>query len=432
VHYRIGDMLALARTPLGRAQLGYAAYRRSWPFLRRAAALHRLSLSRKARIVAVVGSFGKTTTARAVATALGKKPHHRVERNAFSYVAEAVFRIRPSDRHAVVEVGIGNRGQMAAYARVLRPNVTVVTSIGSEHNRSLGTLDVTRTEKAEMVRSLTPSGLAVLNGDDPHVRSMKGQTHAQIRTFGFDESNDVWATDVGLDWPRGTRFTLFAAGQTHQLRVRLLGRPGVYATLAAVAVALAEGFSLDQIIPRLEALEPTPGRLELMRLPNGAYLLRDDYKSTLETIDVALDVLEEVPAERRIVVLGEVSEPPGSQGPIYRRLGQRVAQLADRAVFVGGNFQRYAAGAARGGLSREALIDAGTSVQTAVEAVRQELSPGDVVLVKGRDTQRLDRISLALAGQRVRCDIKFCDVKITRCSSCPMLERGWNGRPLSF
>jgi hypothetical protein len=80
-------------------------------------------------------------------------------------------------------------------------------------------------------------------------------------------------------------------------------------------------------------------------------------------------------------------------GLAYRRLGQRVAELADRAIFVGGNFQRYAAGATRSGLSREALISAGTSLQTAVEAVRQELSPGDVVLVKGRDTQRLDRVS---------------------------------------
>jgi UDP-N-acetylmuramoyl-tripeptide--D-alanyl-D-alanine ligase len=420
--------LTLLKTPLGRRRLLVAVSDRSWPTLLRLATLYRRTLVRNTRVVAVVGSFGKSTTMRAVTVALARKLHPRADLNAKSELAQAVLRIRPADRHAVIEVGICKPGQMATYARLVQPNITVVTSIGSEHNRSLKTLEATRSEKAEMVRVLPRSGLAVLNGDDPNVLWMQSQTSAAVITFGFGISNDVRASDVTVDWPAGSRFTLHAAGKTRTLRTRLIGRHMVYPILAAVAVTLAEGFTLDQVITRLESLSPTPGRMELMRLKNGAILFRDDLKSGLETIDVALDTLAEIPARRRIVVLGEVSEPPGSQGPIYRRLGERVAQIASRVIFVGekGTWRPFASGAKGTGLPPERLIKAGNNVRKAIEAVDANLGPEDVVLVKGRDTQRLERVSLALTGRTVRCDISFCNAEVF-CRDCPMLERGWDG-----
>jgi UDP-N-acetylmuramoyl-tripeptide--D-alanyl-D-alanine ligase len=432
MRYSVGDLPALVRTPLGRSQLGWGVYHRAWPLLRPIATLYRRTLVGDTRVVAVAGSLGKTTTARAVTAALGRQPQPRIEFNSWSALAEAVLRIQPHDRHAVIEVSLSRPGQVAPYLRLLRPDLVVVTSIASEHNRSFRTLEGARAEKAKMVRGLAPTGLAVLNGDDPHVLWMAEQTCARVMTFGFGEGNDVRASEMALDWPRGTGFTLHVGGETRSVRIRLLGRPGVHAVLAAVAVALAEGFTLDQALPALEALPPTPGRLQPLQLANGAFLLRDDYKSALETIDSALDLLAEVPARRRVVVLGDVSEPPGSQGPIYRRLGERVGQIAARAIFVGGNFQRYWVGAKQAGLPRNASFDAGTSVLRAAEVVRADLGPGDVVLIKGRDTQRLDRVVLALAGRRVGCTIKFCDVVRTRCDECPMLERGWNGLRVMF
>jgi UDP-N-acetylmuramoyl-tripeptide--D-alanyl-D-alanine ligase len=383
---------------------------------------------RNVRIIAVVGSFGKSTTMRAVTVALGRKVHPRAAANAKNAVAGAIFRLRPSDRHAIVEVGIDKPGQMATYARLVSPNITVVTSIGSEHHRSLKAVETTRSEKAEMVRILPKSGIAVLNGDDPNVLWMRSETRARVVTFGFAESNDVRASDVVLDWPSGMHFKMHAGGESRSCRTSFSGRHMVYPVLAAATVALAEGFTLDEIIPRLEELAPTGGRMESVPLANGAILLRDDFKSALETYDAALDTLSEIPAKRRIMVFGEVSEPPGSQGPIYRRLGERVGHMVFRAIFLGdsGVWTSFAAGAKRGGLARAGLINAQNSVCKAVDAVREKLGPGDVVLVKGRDNQRLERVSLALMGRTVRCDIDFCNAPL-RCEKCPMLERGWNG-----
>ncbi|MGH7790678.1 MAG: Mur ligase family protein, partial [Thermodesulfobacteriota bacterium] len=243
--YSLKDIIALLQMPAGRLLLSRIFWRRTWPVLLRLAILYRRTLIRKTRIVTVVGSFGKSTTTLAVLTALGMDLNPIVNLNARTAVARAILRIRPWKRHAVIEVGISAPGQMATYARMTRPNITVVTSIGSEHNRSLPTLEVTRKEKSEMVKALPESGIAVLNGDDPNVLWMKNQTRARIMTFGMNETNDVRASDITLDWPHGTRFKLHAGGETRDLHVRLIGKQMVYPILAAIAVALVEGYALD-------------------------------------------------------------------------------------------------------------------------------------------------------------------------------------------
>ncbi len=430
MNYSFGDILALFQTPIGRKRLVINTYQTAWPFLSRMASLYRQTFVRKMRIVAVIGSLGKTTTTRAVVTALGRNVYHSSKGQWGSALARTVLNIRPHDRHAVIEVPINSIGQMASFARIVRPDITVVTSvsIGSEHYRSLSSTDAIRIEKSEMVKILPKTGVAVLNGDDPNVLWMRGQTRSRVITFGIGESNDIRASDIIHDWPTGTRFRLHADGQIHNLNIKLVGRHMVYPILAAVAVALTEGFALDQILPALEALTPTPGRLQPIRLLNGAFLLRDDFKSPLDTINVALDLLSEIPARRKIVVFGDVEEPPGSAGPIYGHIGERVGKIASRAIFICGNrsFQGYRSGAKTGGLPKSELINAGRSILKPIEILRDDLKSGDVVLIKGRCNQRLARIALALAGRTVRCNISFCKTGIS-CEHCPMLERGWDG-----
>jgi UDP-N-acetylmuramoyl-tripeptide--D-alanyl-D-alanine ligase len=332
----------------------------------------------------------------------------------------------------VIEAGIDGKGQMAQYARLVQPDITVVTSIGSEHLRSLGTLETTRDEKCEMVRALPATGLALLNGDDANVLWMRDQTVARVVTFGLDERCDYRAMDIRPRQPGGMQFRLHRRGAANsedaQVAIQLNGQHMVYPALAAIAVACEEGLALEQVVEALAGLPPTPGRLETIELERGVTLLCDDYKSTLETVHAALDAFDQAAQGRRWIVMGEVSEPPGSQGPIYRELGERMAKIADRVVLVGNNYQRYASGARRGGMAPESLFDAGNSVREAAAILDRELQPGDIVLIKGRDTQHMQRISLLLQGREVKCELTFCDARGMSCIRCPMLERGWEGK----
>jgi UDP-N-acetylmuramoyl-tripeptide--D-alanyl-D-alanine ligase len=424
MRYRLNDLPAMLQTPIGWLQMQKGVEYRIWPLTAQLARLYRSTVVRRTRVIAVVGSLGKSTTLRAVSAILELPFHGRMHDNAWSSVAYAMLRIRPGQPHAAVEVGIADVGQMRGYARVVRPSVTVVTSVASEHHRSLGSLEVTRTEKAWMVRVLAQSGTAVLNGDDPNVIWMQGQTRARTVTFGFGESCDVRAAEVRLAWPQGTRFRVRAFGQEREAAIRLLGRHMVYPALAAIAVAQLEGVPLDEALSRLQALAPTPGRLQPVMLPNGVHVLRDDFKSTLETMHAALDVFAEIPG-RRIAVLGDVSEPPGPQRRIYQALGERVGQFAAFFIVVGHGLEAYHSGARRAGMAASHIIDGGRSPRQAAEVLARIVQAGDVVLLKGRDTQMLDRVRLILEGRRVGCDIRFCSLHTVACEQCPMLGRGW-------
>jgi UDP-N-acetylmuramoyl-tripeptide--D-alanyl-D-alanine ligase len=421
---RLAEIVGRLGSAPGRKRLLRGAFFRSWPVFFPIAGAYRRTIIRRTRIVAVVGSFGKTTTTRAVSAALGLPRDPYRGWNAGAFLAAGLLRIRPGARHAALEVGISRKGTMARYARLLRPDIAVVTSIGSEHHESLGTLEGTREEKAAMVRALPPAGLVVLNGDDPNVLWMREATRARVITFGLGDACDVRASSVVLDIRTGMRFALHADGTTYEMTSRLIGPHMVHSILAAVAVAVGEGLPLEDALPRLRGVTAAPERLEVVPTEGGAFLLVDTYKSVLETIVTSFETLAALQVDRKIVVLGDIEEPKGSQGPLYKALGARLADIATRVVFVGGGkaFESLASGTRGAGMPKESVVYAGRSARRAAELVQEDLRAGDVVLIKGRSTQHLERVAFHLVGRPVPCDVEACGLK-PGCDECPLIAR---------
>jgi UDP-N-acetylmuramoyl-tripeptide--D-alanyl-D-alanine ligase len=430
---RLREVPLLLRSPAGRWTLWHHALYYAWPVLATAARLHRRTVAARVPLVAIVGSLGKSTTAACVSTVLGLPPAARPELNGWSWVALAALRTRPRQPAQVVEVGIDGPGQMARHARMLRPDVVVVTSITSEHNRSLPSLEVARGEKVKMVEALRRGGTAVLNGDDPHVRWMAGRTQARTVWFGLGEGNDPQACDVQVDWPRGTAFTLRTAAGERRVRTPLLGLPGVQAALAAFAVARALGRNPDETVAALERIAPVDGRLCPITLPSGVVLLCDDKNSSEHSVATGLAALAALPAQRRIVVIGEIFEPRDRAGPLHREIGGQIGRVADLALLMVGRKRAspLRAGAAAAGMAPSSLHRFGDDLRAAGAFLRSELRRGDVVLIKGRGTQHLERIALALLGHPVRCMLSLCKVPEMRCGRCPQLTVGspWQAPP---
>ena len=157
-------------------------------------------------------------------------------------------------------------------------------------------------------------------------------------------------------------------------------------------------------------------------------MLRDDYKSTIDTVYAALDTLEQLPARRRIIVLGDLDAPPPPERPHYRAVGRRVAQVADEAIFVGVKFAAYRAGARSGGMGDDRMTHA-ASIHAVIRMLQGKVGPGDVLLVKGREGQRLTRIILGLQGRAVRCTVDPCRLHLRFCDHCPLLGQPHGGPP---
>jgi UDP-N-acetylmuramyl pentapeptide synthase len=316
---------------------------------------------------------------------------------------------------------------MKRYAKLIHPNVVVVTSIGREHIRTFRSLDITVAEKARMVEALEPSGVAILNGDDLNVLRMKERIRGQIVTFGFGRENDLAADNVRLDFPTGTRFDVQWHGERCAVSTRLIGRTMVYSALAGIAVGVVEGLALRLAVSRLKELKPTPGRLEPLDLGNDIWALRDDHKGSLESYSEAIGVLGQIP-RRRIAVVGDVTEEVGNMKPAYRDLGEQLGAVASRILIVGRRYRYISLGTRRAGLPDAEVLDLKDDFFRAVDLLRDCLRPGDVVLVKGRFEQKLVRLLLSFKGKLVGCRVRVCMFRGIDCGTCPRLAKGWGDR----
>jgi UDP-N-acetylmuramoyl-tripeptide--D-alanyl-D-alanine ligase len=390
-----------------------------WPFTFPLASIYRRTVLRGTEVIAVTGSSGKTTTTRAIAATLSQPFRHPDwGLNHDGFIAEALLATRPSRDALVVEVGAKFEGCMRRYAKLLRPDISVVTCIGTEHQENLGSVTKIVREKAELLRWLSKNGIAVLNGDDPNVLGMAHETRAASLTFGFTENCDVRAGDFRVENACRAVFNLHIDGTTHRQRTHLIGRHQVYALLAAAAVGLARGGKASRICQVLQELAPTPRRLAPIALDSGAVLLVDDYKSTLETVHAALATLDSLPNERKIIVLGEIYEPPGDISSVYRDVGKRAARVANSILFVGSRIshENLAKGAAEAGAHVHYLPD---GVAGAARLLQEELTSTSVALLKGFGSQRFERIVLRLTGREVKCNRATCRASLTwPCATC--------------
>ena len=249
------------------------------------------------RVVAITGSYGKTTTKEAIAAVLAQRvavcKSLGTENNEIG-IPRTVARCAPADQVLVLEMGAQWRGEIASYCRRIRPHVSVVTAVGPVHLELFGSLDRVQQAKSELVRALPGSGTAILNGDDARVRQMRGQTRAHVVFYGSSGETSVSARDVTMLPDGRTQFEVVAGSLQGTLRTRVLGQAGVYAALAATAVGQLFGLSLAEIAAGLAEVGPAPGRLHVRQGRNGSILLDDAYNANRISGVLALETLTQL------------------------------------------------------------------------------------------------------------------------------------------
>ncbi len=370
-------------------------------------AVHLVRQRSQLRIVAVTGSYGKTTTKEAIAAVLAGRfavcKALGTENNEIG-IPRTVARCGPEDEVLVLEMGAQWRGEIAGYCRKIRPHVGVVTAVGPVHLELFGSLERVQQAKSELVQALPARGRAVLNGDDAGVRQMQTQTRAAVTTYGVEGETDVTGHNIALQSDGWTRIDVSAGQQQGSVKTRILGRAGVYAALAATAVGRAFGLSLSEIASGLAKVRPAPGRLHVRPGSNDSVLIDDAYNANRISAVVALELLTQLAGHRkRFAVLGDMLELGEFAAEEHRQLGEAATPFVDRLVTVGGDSAHIAAGARAAGLapaqisefpashSDSAALDA--ALQAAEALLSSEVQPQDVVLIKGSHGMGLFRLA---------------------------------------
>lgn len=391
-----------------------------------AATLWRFALFRTT-IIAISGSTGKTTTKELLAKILSSK--YQTAKTSGTWggyklggVAGTLLSIRPWHRFAVIETAIETPGQMECMAKMLRPHMVVMLGVKPLHINTFKTIENIAIEKAKLVQALGPGHIAVLNQDDPHVRSMAGLGKFTTYTFGMSPHADLWASNSSSLWPGRLGFQVHKQDTTLSVQTSLLGTHWVSSILAALLVGECCGVPLEQGIKVVESIQPFWARMQPITLSNGATIIRDEWNGSHTTFEMAFSVMEQATAERKIVVVSDYSDTNTKDRYRGRWLGREAARVADTAVFVGERRLQAQRAAIESGMNPE-QVHVFATVADAATFLKHELQQGDIVLLKGRTSHHLSRIYLAQLGE-VSCTLDTCPRQIL-CDRCGQLGFRW-------
>jgi UDP-N-acetylmuramoyl-tripeptide--D-alanyl-D-alanine ligase len=368
--------------------------------------------------IGITGSCGKTTTTELIAAILATqgqtiKCSHT---NTDKAIAKTILAVSTKHRFCVNEVAAGVPGLMAKSVKLLRPHIGVVTNIGRDHYTLYRTLEATALDKAKLVEALPSEGTAVLNADDALVFKMRNRTKAKTITYGFSAEATVRGENVSSIWPERMSLDVCFAEKHAHVQTKLLGEHWAHAVLAAIATGIAAGVTVEQAIKAIEDCEPMPYRMCPHQTAKGVTLISDNWKGVMWTVPSSLDFMRKAKAQRKIAIIGSISDTPKSFFDRYKRIIQQSSGIVDKTIFVG----EHALTALRA--KKNPQDDSVMAFETLYKLdcfLNDYLRPGDLVLLKGVDEiDHLQRIVFSQTGQikqgnicwRTDCrKTRFCD-----------------------
>ncbi|MFF4365941.1 UDP-N-acetylmuramoyl-tripeptide--D-alanyl-D-alanine ligase [Streptomyces sp. NPDC001594] len=361
-------------------------------------------------VVALTGSAGKTSTKDLIAQVL---QHHAPtvwtpgSLNNEIGLPLTALKATAETRHLVLEMGARGIGHIAYLTGLTPPRIGLVLNVGTAHIGEFGGREAIAQAKGELVEALpseAEGGVAVLNADDLLVRAMSARTKARTVLFGEAEDADVRATEVRMTPSGQPSFTLHTPTGCSDVTLRLYGEHHVSNALAAAAVAHVLGMSVEEIATALSGAGTlSRWRMEVTERADGVTIVNDAYNANPESMRAALRALAAMGGAgkegggRTWAVLGPMAELGDASLAEHDAVGRLAVRLnVSRLVAVGGREASWLQLGAynEGSWGEESVLV--SDAQAAVDLLRSELRPGDVVLVKASRSVGLERVALAL------------------------------------
>lgn len=404
------------------------------------------------RIIAVTGSVGKTSTREAIFAVISKQYHVRKSEKNYNNeigVPLTIIGVESGEKSMlkwcgvflrwlglwifpqkypeilILEMGADRPGDLQYLTDFAKPDIAVITEVSSSHLEYFKNIEAIAKEKLTLARALTEQGLVILNSDNPHLAKVKENPRqagvvARIFSFGFEENSDARAMDVFLNSHieegeggagkeiSGLSFKLNYKGTTMPLRLNnILAQHNIYAALAGVSVGIELGLNLVEIGKNLENFSLPSGRMNLIRGIKNSVIIDDTYNSSLASAEGALEVLREMGQARKIAVLGDMLELGESTEGDHRMLAKKFLEVGGDVFLTVGRRMLFAVDELRKHkFSGE--IYAFPDPMSAGKKLQSILRPDDVVLVKGSQGMRMEKIVEEVMAEPNRAEGLLC------------------------
>ncbi len=351
-----------------------------------------------ARVVAITGSGGKTTTKELARSVLRTKYRvHANVGNLNSLVGVPLTVLDADERceYLVCEVGTNHRGEIDALGGLLIPDVAVITNIGDAHVGYFGSRAAIAEEKGSLLRHLFRGGAAVLPRDDESFEKLDAKAQGRVFSFGRSPAADFRLGNVAFS--KGLlRFTV----NGEPLSLSAVGDYNAMNACAAFAVGDICGVDAKRMREALESVRPTPGRGRI-HVAAGVTVIDESYNASPASMKQSLEMLAALPAARRLAVLGDMKELGAETDALHASVGDAAASLSIDKVYWMGEQGAVVAAAARARRPDFAFESHG-EVAALTAAVARETRDGDAVLVKGSRAMKLDEFMAGLVEALAR------------------------------
>jgi len=357
------------------------------------------------KVVAITGSNGKTSTKDFVAAALAKKFRvTKTEGNFNNHVGlpQTMLAANRDDQMAVWEIGMNHPGEIAPLAKLAVPDVAIITNIGVAHIEFMGSREGIAEEKGALAEAVAPGGVVILNADDPFTGMIARRTRARVVLAGI-ENGSVRATDISQH-STGSEFTILEGAHRCRAQLPVPGIHMVQNAMLAVAAGRAFGLSLEECAAGLASTPLTKARLQIRQI-GGIQFIDDSYNANPDSMKAALRTLIELDAEgRRIAVLGEMGELGEESERGHREVGECAATVqVDELIAVGSaGATIIARGAEKAGLKKTTAVG---SPREAASILEKNAAPGDLILIKGSRSARMERVMEEFANRQKAVEV---------------------------
>ena len=350
------------------------------------------------KIIGITGSVGKSSTKELTANVLSKRlVTLKNPGNLNNEIGMPLSLLKLTQEHevAVLEMGFYIPGEIKLLCDIARPQIGIVTNIGTVHAERAGSIEAIAEGKSELVQALPPApeGVAILNYDDERVLAMAAKTSARVFTYGLCPQADLWADQVESMGLEGIRCRIHYKDEEFYVTAPLIGRHSVYTMLRSAAAALSLGFSWDWIFYALKTSN-LQLRIATTKTASGALLIDDTYNASPDSTLAALNLLDDLTG-RKVAVLGDMLELGQYEEDGHQRVGIRAAQVADEIVLVGQRSLQTQAAALESGFSAD-KIHWFADQNSAALYLQETLKEKDIALIKGSHAMRMDLIVASL------------------------------------
>lgn len=336
------------------------------------------------KIIAITGSYGKTSTKNILGDMLKAQFNTLISPASYNTKLGLTRNIRasliPITEIFVAEMGSKKFGEIGQIAEFVRPDMSVITSVGPQHMATFGSVENIKKEKGEVFNKLKKGGTAFVNLDDEYIHSIPVPAGIKTVTYSVKKKADYYLEDIYLD-STGYSFTLVARGKKQPMHSQLLGRHNLTNILAAAAIAAEMGVSLESIQFTTKNLRPVKNRLST-RTESGVLILEDAFNSNPVGAVAALDVLKQIEGGTKIIMTPGMIELGDLEEETHLEFGRAIAKTADIAILVGKKQTKNI----RRGIEKEGFdpskLHIVPNMKSAFRLKDEIAKPGDVVLIE--------------------------------------------------